>query len=127
MPLSDAQVAGLLTLMRERLTVLEEEISRKLGDSAEDLNVLDRVGDTGDLSQAIASSEIDLSEALRDIEEWRALRGAMRRIDEKTYGDCADCGQEIPLARLKAQPVALRCISCQTRLERSSGQHSSTM
>lgn len=127
MPLSDAQVAGLLTLMRERLTVLEEEISRKLGDSAEDLNVLDRVGDTGDLSQAIASSEIDLSEALRDIEEWRALRGAMRRIDEKTYGDCADCGQEIPLARLKAQPVALRCIGCQTRLERSSGQHSSTM
>src|SRR5690606_11622363 len=62
MPLSDAQLAGLLALMRERLTVLEEEISRKLGDSAEDLNVLDRVGDTGDLSQAIASSEIDLSE-----------------------------------------------------------------
>lgn len=127
MRLSDAQLAGLLALMRERLTVLEEEISRKLGDSAEDLNVLDRVGDTGDLSQAIASSEIDLSEALRDIEEWRALRGAMRRIDEGAYGDCADCGQEIPFARLQAQPVAVRCIGCQTRFERASGQFSSTM
>jgi RNA polymerase-binding protein DksA len=127
MPLSDAQTAGLLALMRERLTVLEEEISRKLGDSAEDLNVLDRVGDTGDLSQAIASSEIDLSEALRDIEEWRGLRGAIRRIDEGTFGACADCGIEIPFARLQAQPVAMRCIACQTKLERASGLHSSTM
>jgi len=127
MALSDQQIAGLLAGMRERLAVLEEEIARKLGDSADDLTMLDRVGDTGDLSQAISSSEIDLSEALRDIEEWRALRGAMRRIDEGGYGFCVDCGVEIPFARLQAQPVALRCVDCQSRAERASGQHSSTM
>jgi RNA polymerase-binding transcription factor DksA len=127
MSLSEQQVAGLLAGMRERLAVLEEEIGRKLGDSADDLSMLDRVGDSGDFSNAIASSEVDLSEALRDIEEWRGLRGAMRRIDEGRYGFCVDCGVEIPFARLQAQPVALRCVDCQSRAERSSGAHSSTM
>ena len=66
MSLSEQQVAGLLAGMRERLAVLEEEIGRKLGDSADDLSMLDRVGDSGDFSNAIASSEVDLSEALRE-------------------------------------------------------------
>lgn len=127
MPLSDQQVAGLLAGMRERLRLLEEEIGRKLGDSADDLNMFDRVGDSGDFSHAIASSETDLSEALRDIEEWRALRGAMRRIDEGGYGFCVDCGVEIPFERLHVQPMALRCIDCQSRAERAAGMHPPTI
>ena len=119
MALSDQQIAELLEGMRERLGLLEEEIARKLGDSAEELATFDRVGDTGDLAQAVASSEIDLSEASRDIEEWRSLRAAIRRIDEGNYGICADCGVEIPFQRLKVQPVALRCVDCQERMERA--------
>lgn len=117
MSLSEQQAGALLTMMRARLAVLEEEISRKLDDGAGGLAVLDGVGDSGDLSQAIANSEIDFSEALRDIEEWRGLRGAIRRIDEGSYGFCIDCGAEIPFARLQVQPVAVRCIDCQSQAE----------
>jgi len=127
MPLSDQQIAELLSSMRERLGVLQEEISRKLGDSADELTTLDRVGDTGDLSQAIANSEIDLSEAIRDIEEWRGLRNAIRRIEEGHYGVCVDCGVDIPLARLQAQPIAVRCVECQSRAEHGSGARTSSM
>lgn len=127
MPLSDQQIAELLSSMRERLGVLQEEISRKLGDSADELTTLDRVGDTGDLSQAIANSEIDLSEAIRDIEEWRGLRSAIRRIEEGHYGVCVDCGVDIPLARLQAQPIAVRCVECQSRAEHGSGARTSSM
>ncbi|NLD70227.1 MAG: TraR/DksA family transcriptional regulator [Limnobacter sp.] len=119
MALSEQQIAELLEGMRRRLGLLEEEISRKLGDSAEELATFDRVGDAGDLAQAVASSEIDLSEASRDIEEWRNLRAAIRRVDEGNYGICVDCGVEIPFQRLKVQPVALRCIDCQERTERA--------
>jgi RNA polymerase-binding protein DksA len=119
MSLSDQQAGALLAAMRARLAVLEEEIARKLDDGAGGLAVLDGVGDSGDLSQAIASSEIDFSEALRDIEEWRGLRGAIRRIDEGSYGFCIDCGTEIPFARLQAQPVAVRCIDCQSQAEQA--------
>ena len=119
MALSKEQSAQVLARMRERLSMLEDEISRKLGDSAEELATFDRVGDTGDLSQAIANSEIDLSEASRDIDEWRTLRAAIRRINEGTYGVCTDCGADIPFRRLEVQPVALRCINCQEQAERT--------
>ena len=42
---------------------------------------------------------------------------ALRSLEEGTYGVCADCGAEIPEARLKALPFATRCRGCQEELE----------
>jgi DnaK suppressor protein len=42
---------------------------------------------------------------------------ALHRLEEGTYGVCADCAQEIPEARLKALPFATRCRECQERFE----------
>ncbi|EEY7036591.1 TraR/DksA family transcriptional regulator, partial [Escherichia coli] len=37
---------------------------------------------------------------------------------------CADCGGEIPAARLVAVPDAIRCVNCQNIMEaRNVGQH----
>jgi DnaK suppressor protein len=47
------------------------------------------------------------SRTLRDIE------GALDRLENGTYGRCADCGAEIPAARLRAMPSADRCRECQ--------------
>lgn len=118
MPLSESQVDELLAQIRQRLAFLEDEISRKLGEASEEFSTFDRIGDTGDLSSILNESEVDMSEALRDIDEWRSLRGALRRVDEGTFGVCIDCGIEIPFERLRAAPMALRCIDCQMRSER---------
>ena len=45
---------------------------------------------------------------------------AMRRIQDGTYGICADCDNRIPAARLQAKPEATRCVACQTEYERRS-------
>jgi DnaK suppressor protein len=42
---------------------------------------------------------------------------ALRRVEAETYGECAECGTEIPAARLKALPFALKCVDCQEREE----------
>ena len=42
---------------------------------------------------------------------------ALARIESGDYGRCADCGQPIPAARLRALPFALRCLACQERFE----------
>lgn len=44
---------------------------------------------------------------------------ALRRIDEGSYGQCADCNGQIPLARLRVKPEATRCVNCQARHERA--------
>jgi DnaK suppressor protein len=41
------------------------------------------------------------------------------RIKDGTYGECVDCGNNIPYARLHANPSASRCIACQEELEAS--------
>ncbi|WP_371134112.1 TraR/DksA family transcriptional regulator [Polaromonas sp.] len=38
------------------------------------------------------------------------------------YGQCADCGVEIPVPRLHAAPEAARCIDCQDKSEHSHGK-----
>jgi DnaK suppressor protein len=45
------------------------------------------------------------------------IDGALRRIESGTYGTCATCGNEIPVARLEANPWASLCIDCKRRAE----------
>ncbi len=45
-------------------------------------------------------------------ERLRSVRSALERIQNKTYGTCAQCGKEIPPARLDASPEAALCAAC---------------
>lgn len=40
---------------------------------------------------------------------------ALRRLDDGSYGLCAQCGQPIAAARLAARPTAATCITCAGR------------
>lgn len=50
-------------------------------------------------------------EAVR-LEEANQIRAALRRMDNGSYGTCANCGADIGTARLAAQPTATTCIHC---------------
>ncbi len=47
-----------------------------------------------------------------------AIREALERLDEGSFGQCIDCGGRIAIARLTALPYASRCLDCQARAER---------
>ncbi|UAB76801.1 TraR/DksA family transcriptional regulator [Erythrobacter sp. SCSIO 43205] len=40
------------------------------------------------------------------------IRQALGRIDNGTYGVCANCGGRISQELLRARPIATRCIEC---------------
>lgn len=42
---------------------------------------------------------------------------ALAKIDDGTYGECENCGEQIAVARLQARPVAQLCIDCKTEQE----------
>ena len=46
-----------------------------------------------------------------------ALRRALAKIDEGSYGFCDDCAEAIERKRLSAVPGATRCRRCQDKLE----------
>ena len=50
-----------------------------------------------------------------DAKILQAIEGALRRIEEGTYGVCRDCGEPIAEARLTAIPWTRSCISCKEK------------
>jgi DnaK suppressor protein len=68
-----------------------------------------------------ASYESNRSTALRirDRESMliHKIRNSLEDIETGDYGICEDCGQDIAIERLKARPVARRCIHCKTKQE----------
>ena len=47
----------------------------------------------------------------------KKIRRSLEDIEDGVYGICEDCGSDISIERLKARPVARRCIQCKTRQE----------
>ena len=68
-----------------------------------------------------ASIESDRSTNLRirDRESMliKKIRKSLDDIDNGEYGICEDCGKEIAVKRLRARPIARRCIECKTKQE----------
>ena len=70
-------------------------------------------------SDAQLNSARDLEFAMdaHETDEQNQIMAALMRIETGTFGQCADCGIQIPKARLQAFPSAARCITCQEKLE----------
>lgn len=126
MALEKSELDALRHSLEARARVLRGQVSGKLGDAASDAGGMNTGGDYGDQAFASSESSLDLAEAGRDLAELRAIDLALHAIGDGTYGMCVSCGEEIHAQRLKVQPLALRCVACQERAERSKGdQHSS--
>jgi DnaK suppressor protein len=50
--------------------------------------------------------------------ELGRIDAAIARLDQGSFGVCADCGEEIELRRLRALPQAIRCQGCEEARER---------
>jgi DnaK suppressor protein len=67
---------------------------------------------------------IDRAQANEDLFRREALQKHFGKRTRHTPGcaviekDCLDCGEPIPAKRLKANPQATRCVTCQTLAER---------
>jgi DnaK suppressor protein len=109
-------------VVRARLIELDAELEQSAA-------VMEHSGgaDTGELStldQHPADSGTNLADADREeagLEVLRGqqerVRGALARLDAGTYGQCIDCGQDLPEERLDARPEAERCVDCQQKAE----------
>ena len=79
----------------------------------------DEVEDAGEQGEGRIREAIAEAEQDRDVDELRQIAAAKERMARGAYGTCVDCGCEIPLERLQAEPAAARCVPCQERYERT--------
>jgi len=105
-------------LMRKRQEILKE-IEGTLGQSLteDQQRRLESARDVGD--QALMDLDRELGISLMEMRNRRrqAIDEALTRLNEGTYGICAECGVEISERRLEAVPFAKLCVECQAREE----------
>ena len=61
--------------------------------------------------------EFSLGRASNEQDIMYTIDEALKRVREGTYGNCTQCGKQIPKKRLEALPHTELCIACQTKNE----------
>ena len=119
--LSADKLHALRTRLDRREAELLEEVDRKRRESAQipAREPHDQVEDPVEQGEQRIRAAVAQAEHERDVDELRQIAAAKERIARDRYGECVDCGVDIPVARLEAQPAAARCVPCQERYEQT--------
>ena len=108
-----------LRVMRDRLVNEVDRLAQSINEEAFPPGEISSLPThTADLDSEGLTKEIALEE--NESAMLADVVAALERIDEGTYGKCADCGREIPQARLDAIPYTAYCRDCQEQLETAS-------
>lgn len=110
-------------VLRKILTVRRQEVMKEIDElignrmSDEYQRRVDSAPDIGD--QALLDTErvrdISILEMRNRMREQ--IDEALVKLEEGTYGRCADCKVEISEKRLRTVPFARRCVACQSKQE----------
>ncbi len=73
--------------------------------------------DSGDQAMMDLERELGISLSEMRNRQRQMIDDALIRVEEGSYGICAECGVEISEKRLAAVPFAKLCVECQTRAE----------
>jgi DnaK suppressor protein len=100
---------------RKALEKKAEEVRSSMSaqKAAQVVSRIDIPSDEGDLSQHHHEEWIFLNRNTIDMKLLREVNGALRRIENGTYGVCAECEEPISSKRLDAVPWARYCVTCQ--------------
>jgi DnaK suppressor protein len=112
----------LLATLRKQLDEEREELgnqaSRLEADAADESWKEPRSDDAAETGTATFERERTMSLARNARQTMIQIERALSRMDAGTYGECINCGQQIPLERLEALPQAVDCLDCRRKAER---------
>ncbi|MES2127952.1 MAG: TraR/DksA C4-type zinc finger protein [Pseudomonadota bacterium] len=114
--LDQAQLLLLKTMLEQRRAALA--LQERQGTAVGELAV-DEV-ETSPADKATVRLLNDLANEAADHNtlELSAVRHALAKFGDASYGLCEVCGNDIGFSRLQARPEARLCIACQTRAEK---------
>jgi DnaK suppressor protein len=97
----------------ELLNALQGKMRDVRAEGIKDREVLDQ----GESSEVDIQEDIEFALMQMKSETLTKVTEALRRLDQGTYGNCFECGDEISEARLRALPFAVRCKDCEEARE----------
>ena len=77
--------------------------------------------DMAELGSGNFDQELTLSLLGSEKDALDQIDGALKRIEDGSYGRCEECGVKIPGSRLEAIPYAAQCVRCASQQEDGHG------
>ncbi|WP_415900806.1 TraR/DksA family transcriptional regulator [Neptuniibacter sp. QD48_11] len=111
--LRNAEITAFRLELNRLLIQLKAELEEELRDQISSTSVSE-VRDIGEEVEHAVELERQFETLQRHHDEIAECQEALKRIEEGSFGECINCGEEIELTRLKANPTASRCIRCQS-------------
>lgn len=106
-------------LLEERRLEIIGEVQHKMRDVRNEGAAISRQGvrDEAESSESEIQDDIEFALLQMKAETLKKIGKALARLEEGSYGDCFECGDEITEQRLRALPFAVRCKSCEESRE----------
>jgi DnaK suppressor protein len=104
-------------MLEDRRRELMRDVQGKMRDVRSEGGKEREVLDQGESSEVDIQEDIEFALIQMKAETLNKIDAALRRLEEGSYGDCFECGEEISEARLRALPFAVRCKDCEEARE----------
>jgi len=104
-------------MLEDRRRELLNEVQGRIRDVRLEGNKDRDVLDQGESSEVDIQEDIEFALIQMKSETLTKIDAALRRLEDHTYGDCFECGDQISEARLRALPFAVRCKDCEEARE----------
>jgi len=104
-------------MLEDRRRELLASVHGKIRDARAEGHTDRDVLDPGESSEVDIQEDIEFALIQMKSETLNKVAAALRRLDEGSYGDCFECGEEIAEPRLRALPFAVRCKDCEEARE----------
>ena len=115
-----SRYSDLKTMLDDRRRELQAEVQGKMRGVREEGSW---GGKLNEVLDAVESAEADIQEELEfalvqmKSETLHKVDDALTRLEQGSYGNCFECGEEIAEKRLRALPFAVRCKDCEESKE----------
>jgi DnaK suppressor protein len=115
-----SRYSELKQMLDDRRRELQAEVQGKMRGAREEGSW---GGKLNEVLDAVESAEADIQEELEfalvqmKSETLNKVNDALARLEQGSYGNCFDCGEEIAEKRLRALPFAVRCKDCEESKE----------
>jgi DnaK suppressor protein len=117
---SKTRYAELKDMLDDRRREIHAEVQGKMRGVREEGSwggKLNEVLDAVESAEADIQEEIEFSLVQMKSETLNKITDALTRLEQGTYGNCFECGDEIAEKRLRALPFAVRCKACEEARE----------
>lgn len=117
--LTTVQLTALQAALLQREAVLRQRLAEHHGGLSRAEHAAELLEQDGhDAPRREAERELDMAQSDRDTLDLASTAQALKRVHDASYGRCADCDEDIPYARLQAEPWTLCCVECAGQRER---------